>query len=101
MQRTLTYCRCGVANNSHRILKWLVVIGWAVVRRQQQGSDQASGIKVRHLAGRRCEERSEDGPLVNNSASGVRMLVFSLCVVATCVVSRVQCMYGHIASCCK
>jgi len=29
---------------------------------------------VRHLAGRRCEERSEDGPLVNNSASGACML---------------------------
>ena len=61
-----------------------------------------AGIKVLHLAGRLCVERSEDGPLVNNSASGACMLVFFVvCVVATCVVSRVLVHVGHIASCCK
>ena len=61
-----------------------------------------AGIKVLYLAGRRCQERSEDGPLVTNSASGACMLVFFVvCVVATCVVSKVLVYVGHIASCCK
>ena len=82
---SINACRCGVANKSRMIWRCLVLIGWATVWRQQQGSDQASRYSsVSLLAGRRWRMVRERA-LVNNSASGVCIL---LCVVATCVVSR-------------
>ena len=38
----LPHCRCGVANKGCMVWKRLVLIGWAIVWRQQQGSNQAS-----------------------------------------------------------
>ena len=93
MQRALTHCSCGVANDSRMIWRWLVVIGWAAVWSQQQGRDPTSRHWSASLGGetvwkadagiltRDCSDVrpvwSEDGPLVNNSASGVCMLYIS------------------------
>ena len=84
---SINACRCGVANKSRMIWRWLVLIGWATVWRQQQGSDQASRYSSASLLAGRRWRAVRGRALVNNSASGVCIL---LCVVATCVVSRVS-----------
>jgi len=94
---SINACRCGVANKSRMIWRWLVLIGWATVWRQQQGSDQASRYSSASLlTGRRWRVLRERA-LVNNSAIGVCIL---LCVVATCVVSRVTYSVTY-SECCK
>jgi len=81
---SINACRCGVANKSRMIWRWLVLIGWATVWRQQQGSDQASRYwSASLLAGRRWRV-VRGRALVNNSASGVCILSHAHTVVWEC-----------------
>ena len=71
---SINACRCWVANKSRMIWRWSVLIGWATVLRQQQGSDQASRYSSASLLAGRRWRAVRGRALVNNSASGVCIL---------------------------
>ena len=86
----LPHCRCGVANKSCMVWRWLVLIGRATVWHHQQGSDQASSSESASLGDEMVVKaeagiwtRYCSGPWVNSSLQ--HCMVWCVRLYCSCV----------------